>query len=623
MNNIVFPEQIKKTLLSIMITILPLGLFLIVEMGYNLQLDILGQMSRISLLINYILYELIVLIVYCLFPHPRISLVLLTISILVFSIVNHFVTELKGMPISFADFRAVTTALSVAGNYKFVPDLQVYKSVLTAAWVILGIILFIRKSVITENNVIRYSICVFSLLSFLFVSHNIDHFIEVPNTEMGMGDLFFAYMKNGYLPITLSDIKASSVQPPDEYSPERVTSILLPYITSGESPRQTEKPIIIGIMNEAFSDLSVLGPIEKQSEILSYVYSLKNDPQTIAWGSCLVSIRGTGTANSEFEFLTGDSLRYLGNTCPYNFYDMRGVPNMASSLKSEGYYTIAMHPESATNWRRNGVYPEFGFDEFLTYEDYVGYDTISNETESILNADDRKKVGGRISDLGDYKKLISVLEKQTGPAFLFNVTMQNHSGYSKLYESILKNPVDSDPLINIDEEAATYETLMKMSDNAIEYLVEYLRNYEKPVILVLFGDHQPDLNDAVEDGLMVRHTAESGLEKQQTKYLTQFFIWSNYDTGYRFESKVVSANYLGILTGKAAGLKMTAFDKYLMDQFTQIPAMNKYAFIDKDMIWHNYDEENEFSKWFIDYEMIQYNNLFDVQNNVKLFHNIE
>ena len=190
-------------------------------------------------------------------------------------------------------------------------------------------------------------------------------------------------------------------------------------------------------------------------------------------------------------------------------------------------------------------------------------------------------------------------------------------------ESILKNPVDSDPLINIDEEAATYETLMKMSDNAIEYLVEYLRNYEKPVILVLFGDHQPDLNDAVEDGLMVRHTAESGLEKQQTKYLTQFFIWSNYDTGYRFESKVVSANYLGILTGKAAGLKMTAFDKYLMDQFTQIPAMNKYAFIDKDMIWHNYDEENEFSKWFIDYEMIQYNNLFDVQNNVKLFHNIE
>ena len=617
-------HKIRVILSNLMLAILPLGLFAIVEFAYNLQMGFWTSMSVDSLLLNYLLYGLVVVFTYCVFPHPRVSLVILTLVFFIYAAINHFVTELKGIPITISDIRAVRTAMAVMGDYEYAPDILLYKSIIVTIWMVFGIILLVRRPVDQgkKKMLARYATGVSAFVCFILLFINLDSFLsDVSNNELEMGDLIHAYELNGYLPVMLSDVGAASVKKPENYSPEKVEKILSQYDSSEIQKDESEQPLIIGIMNEAFSDLSVLGSISNQEKILDYVYSLKDDPNTISWGSCLVSIRGTGTANTEFEFLTGDSLRFFGNGCPYNYNSMRGVPNFASNIKAEEYTAIAMHPEAATNWRRNGVYPEFGFDDFLSYEDYIGYETISDEKDEVLNTDDPTKTGGRISDLGDYKKLIDVLEEQEAPSFLFNVTMQNHSGYSKLSKSVTENLVDSDPIINADEESATYETLISLSDDAIEYLVEYLRNYDKPVILVLFGDHQPDLDDSVENALMARNTEESSLAKSQKKYMTQYFIWANYDTGFKYTaSDVVSANYLGILTRKAAGCKLSAFENYLLAQMEEIPAMNRFGYLADDGEWHSYDEENKYSHWFKNYELIQYNNLFDVEENQELFH---
>lgn len=622
--NIHIPKKLSVTLSALLLALLPIGLFFIVEFGYNQLLSFWNRMSVSALVINYVWFAFLVLFTYCVFPHPRISLIVLTLLTLIYSVINHFVTELKGMPITINDFRALKTAMAVMGDYEYVPDLLLFKSLIVAAGVILGIILFIKplKITSTRGKIIKYSIGAASAVCLVLLSLNMNHFLtDVSDSELDVGDMNYAYEVNGYIPVTLSGISSLKVEEPEEYGAEIVRDMLLKYDTPKHQTISKERPMIIGIMNEAFSDLSVLGPVENQEKIFDYLYSLKGDPNTIAWGSCLVSVRGTGTANTEFEFLTGDSLRYIGNVCPYNYYSMRDVPNLASNLKAEGYHAIAMHPESATNWRRNGVYPEFGFDEFLSYADYAGYDTISYETDEVNNTDNPKKAGGRVSDLGDYKKLIDVLEMQNDPTFLFNVTMQNHSGYSKLHESVLNHPADSDPILNADDESSTYETLMALSDDALEYLVEYLREYKKPVILVLFGDHQPDLPDEVEDALMSRSTNNSQLAKNETKYMTSYFIWSNYSTGIKYDSSdIVSANYLGAMVRNAAGLHLTAFEKYMLAQREEIPAMNRFGYLGTDGIWHNYDEENLFSDWLNHYELIQYNNLFDKENNQIFFH---
>lgn len=624
--NIQIPEKLSKALSILMMAILPVGLFFIVEFGYNYLLAFWSRMSITALAVNYAWFAMLVIGVYCLFSHPRVALTALTLLTLLYATANHFVTELKGMPITISDLRAVRTAVAVMGDYDYVPDLLLFKSIMVAAWLVFGIILFIRRpeSMSNRGRNIKRLVGVGLLVCLVILSMNMNHFLsETFESELDMGDMRYAYEINGYIPVTLSGLSTIKVEAPEGYSAEKVREILTPY-DKGDQPKETEHPMIICIMNEAFSDLSVLGPIKNQKKILDYVYSLKDDPNTVAWGSCLVSIRGTGTANTEFEFLVGDSLRFYGGGCPYNDCSMRGVPNLASKLKAKGYHTIAMHPEAATNWRRNGVYPEFGFDEFLSYKDYIGYETISNEADDVLNSDDNNKAGGRISDLGDYKKLIDVLEEQKGPAFLFNVTMQNHSGYSKLDKRIADNLVDSDTIINADKEAATYETLIAISDDALEYLIEYLRDYDKPVIVALFGDHQPDLSDTVEGGLMSRNPEKSSLAKDETKYMTQYFIWSNYDTGFKYSSSdVISANYIASIMRKATGCELTAFENYLLAQMNSIPAMNRSGYLGDDAKWHSYDEDNQYTDWVKKYEMIQYNNMFDVEENVDLFHTTE
>lgn len=609
---------------AIMLAILPAGLFLIVEVAYNPLLSFWVRMNNSALVINYVWFMLLVLFVYCVFPHPRISLTMLTVLTMIYAAINHFVTELKGAPITIADIRALKTAIEVMGDYEYVPDVMLYKSILISAWMILGIIIFVKPLIITrrKSRIVKFAFGAISMICLVLLSLSMNRFLSgVSGEEMNHGDMAYAYEVNGYIPVMMSGINTAKVMKPDGYSPEAVYTILSPFNTSAEDTAMQEKPMIICIMNESFSDLSVIGPIENQKKILDYLYSLKNDPNTIAWGSCLVSVRGTGTANSEFEFLTGNSLRFDKSGCPYYNYSMRGVPSLASNLKASGYHTIAMHPESATNWRRNGAYPELGFDEFLSYQDYAEYETISDEPDTVLDVDDVNKSEGRISDLGDYQKLLDVLKGQEEPTLIFNVTMQNHSGYSHLNKRVTDNLVDSDPVINGDKEAATYETLMAISDDALEYLIEYFRGYDRPVILVLFGDHQPDLSDSVEDTLMDRNENMNSLQKKEAKYLTQYFIWSNYNSLVKFNSAdIVSPNYIGSMVRKAAGCKLTPFEKYLLAQMESIPAMNQFGYLADDGEWHSYEEENQYTGWIDKYELIQYNNMFDVNENKNLFH---
>lgn len=120
-----------------------------------------------------------------------------------------------------------------------------------------------------------------------------------------------------------------------------------------------------------------------------------------------------------------------------------------------------MHPNKATNWKRSTAY------RFLDFDDFISIDQFS---------DTAKRYRGMISDQANYEKIVETYEnKEPGsPFFLFDVTMQNHSGYTNRYfqADINCNGYDSD-------EADQYFSLLKLSDEAISYLIRYFQQVDE------------------------------------------------------------------------------------------------------------------------------------------------
>ena len=173
-------------------------------------------------------------------------------------------------------------------------------------------------------------------------------------------------------------------------------------------------------MNESLAELKTAGDFTTNTEYFPFMDSLE---ENTVRGSLCVPVFGSMTSNTEFEFLTGDSMALLpANSIAYQFNVKPGTYSMVSTLKDQGYYSVAMHPYPGENWNRVECYQNMGFDAFLDQEFYEGSEELRNY----------------ISDEADYQKLIQVVEAKENPEdklFIFNVTMQNHGGYEGTYDN--------------------------------------------------------------------------------------------------------------------------------------------------------------------------------------------
>ena len=373
-----------------------------------------------------------------------------------------------------------------------------------------------------------------------------------------------------------------------------------------------ERPTVIAIMNESFSDLNTVGPLSCTAEHLRFLKSLKDDPGTVEYGWNYVSTTGGGTSTTEFEFLTGNSMSELQGTNPYGAFTFDGKPSLVQVYKEHGYAAIAMHPEDPNNWRRKTVYPALGFDDFLSIDDFQGY---------------QKTVRDRISDRGDYEKLLDVLKANPDPLFLFNVTMQNHGEYDL-------SLIPEEQRVTVDGEYASYqdlsayESLIHQSDEALSFLIESLRGLDRPVLLCFFGDHQPNLDDKLEQKLSNagKQEGEPELITEERRYMVPYFIWSNYgvqpsDVKTNAEgTDISSTNYLGVRVQAYAGLALSSYGNFLLSQRDAIPVLNKLGYYGDDGAWHSFDEKNAaYTPWIEQYNIVEYNALFDKKREEQFY----
>ena len=142
---------------------------------------------------------------------------------------------------------------------------------------------------------------------------------------------------------------------------------------TSQSGADTGMPNIIVVMNESFSDLSVLGDFKTNEDYLPFLHSLQQGAENTVTGMLNVSVCGGNTADTEYEFLTGNTMAFLPQgSIPYQQYVNGERPSLASYLQSLGYETVATHPYYATGWNRDKVYPWLGFEQSIFKDQYYG-----------------------------------------------------------------------------------------------------------------------------------------------------------------------------------------------------------------------------------------------------------
>ena len=346
-----------------------------------------------------------------------------------------------------------------------------------------------------------------------------------------------------------------------------------------------------------------------------------------------VPVDGAGTANSEFEFLTGDSIAFLPNgACAYESYINRSRSRRWFPLWTRwSYGRAAFHPYYGENWSRDEVYPHLGFDRYVDISTILGEDLVSEYRADNNFAKYGQAVEERypdqqvflrryVSDAFDYAKVIEMYEENEAnggqPFFMFNVTMQNHSGYLSTYSNFDQEVWLTGSMAGKYPKVDQYLSLIKKSDEAVQNLISYYSTVDEPTIICFFGDHQPSVETEFYEELYGKSLDELTLEEEEQMYMTPFFIWANYD----IEEKTVDAvslNYLSTLLLETADLPMTEYQQYLAELHDILPIINTLGYMDKDGNWYRIDDETSpYYDLIEDYRKVQYNHLLDKQNRV-------
>ncbi len=353
------------------------------------------------------------------------------------------------------------------------------------------------------------------------------------------------------------------------------------------------KPNIIAIMCESYADLTCVADFATSQEVTPFYDSVSDN---VIKGNIYVSTYGGGTANSEFEFLTGNSMAFLPTgSIPYQQYIDSPTGSLAQILDSNGYLTYAVHPYEASGWNRTEVYQDFGFDQFLSQTDFVN--------PSYMR--------GYISDSSSYSKLIDLYNsKPEGqPIFLFNVTMQNHGGYTKQYSNFT-NDVTLTDFPGEYPETEQYLSLIHQSDKALESLISYFSTVDEPTVICFFGDHLPSLKNGFYEKLLGKDLSDLSSEEMLKLYQTPFLIWANYDIKEQSIDKM-SANYLSTLLLQTAGIDLPDYNQKLSELYQSYPVINSMAAIASDGTVYPSVSSAPENDDFDAYAILQYNNLFD------------
>lgn len=550
-----------------------------------------GTMGFVKYFIGVLFILTCSFVLYAITGKVRLAMILPAIVFGALATANAYVYSFRSVLLEPTDFMSAKTAWNVIDNYSFFPvPMQI-----AAAWCLLigWVIHLVRRKNHFEKNLLKKMRKVSAVLGGILTVGLAVYILNLHTYHwMDEGAFFNCY----YLDF-LAKVKELKVEKPSGYQTEELNILSEKYknqATEGQTPH------IIVVMNESFADLNVIGELKTNIEVMPYISDLV---ENTIWGYALSSVFGGNTANSEYEFLTGNSMAWFpANTIPYQQYMGENTYSVVRYLKQEyDYECIAMHPFSASGWNRTNVYSYLGFNQQMFLEDFPGQKLWRNY----------------ISDEEMFEEMIRVYEeKKENPIFLFGITMQNHGGYEydgeNCKQTVYINSQGKYP------KAEQYLSCIHETDQAVEMLLEYFKSVEEDVVIVFFGDHLPKIEEEFYEEL--NEGEFDSLEERLNRYRIPFFVWANYDIEEQ-QIECSSINYLSNYMYEAAGIPLPPYNQFLSDLEEIIPAMNSIGYLSKETAgFQEYEETSEEERqWLSLYNKLQYNAVFDQKNIISAF----
>ncbi|MBQ6702032.1 MAG: LTA synthase family protein [Clostridia bacterium] len=467
--------------------------------------------SPYSFLFNY----LIILLTYSIalfFPRKGFALAVVSTVWLALTVTNCIILIFRLTPFSATDFSMVVNMMGIIDIY-----LNLFQLLLIIAGILLFIALLIffwRKNPKSKVDFKHNSIFLISVVAITMLAGFIGNSTGLlcrsfPNINKAYKDYGFAYC------FTLS-IFDTGIDEPEEYAPDTVEDILRQIDFENNVPPENT-PNIIVIQLESFFDVNRITPLRTETDPVPNLTYLKNN---YPHGLIEVPSIGGGTANTEFEILTGMNLDHFGpGEYPYKtIMQTATCESPAFTLKNYGYTAHALHNHTATFYDRLFVYSSLGFDTFTSLE--MMYGAEQNEL-------------GWAKDKVLTEHIISCLNSTEGKDFIFTVTVQAHGKYPDdvdMTEDSIKVDFEGSSDDDVQSNYQYFIEQINDSDAFIGALLAYLSDFDEPTAVLLYGDHFPTIE--LDDGDL----------SEGTIYHTDWVIWANYELDC--ENKTLSSYQL-------------------------------------------------------------------------------
>ena len=543
---------------------------------------------------------------------PALGLVMLALL----GATQHYVLEFRGSSILPSDLFAARTALSVSGGYTYgLSDGMLGGLSALAAGLFAASLLHPARQLDVADGVHRAVLAQGPLASFVLLSATLvamAALVCAPNYKTTFGadlDYWWSkdwYERQGFIPSFVYACQDLAISAPEGYSTDAAQSAeaaLTQQYASDEgiqrrrqaATRQfaTTQPNVIAIQNETFCDLSNFRGLQNGYEGPAFWNG--GMPNVLLRGAFAVSVFGGGTCNTEFEFLTGNSLAFVGTAkYPFTMYDLSDASSLPRQLAALGYRTLGMHPNLASNWNRDRAYAQLGFDEFLSMDDFEGAEEFHTH----------------VSDWATYERSLDLLRTSDKPVFVFDVTMQNHSGYdtgsipSDMLRGYAIDGLSPDDTFQLNE----YLACIDESDRALERLVAELRQLDEPTVVVMYGDHHPWFSAAIND---VLYPDEDDLAHAERIHQTSYVVWANFDVaGWTAASDAddTSADLLGAMMLDAIGAPLSSFQTAQLGARQSIRALNANGLLGSDGAWHAFDDAGAYAQTLDNLALVEHLN---------------
>lgn len=452
------------------------------------------------------------------------ALTLLSCLCLATGITNSFLMHYRHTPFIAADFFVIKSALDVMDVY-----MTKFQIVLAITGIIGSLTLMIIVFIKEKAKKIQFKkLCVAFFISLCATAIPLN--MTSPDANAAQNKtLIDTAEKNGFLYCFINSIFTNGLDMPDEYNHWRIMSILNEIKPKKTNISDTEKPNIIAIQLESFIDPYLIEGTDYSENPIPNFTRLKQENTS---GLLDVAVYGGGTANTEFEILTGMNVRYFGlGEYPFEtVLQEQPIDSVAYNLSRNGYKTHAMHNHTGSFYNRNLVYPNLGFDTFTSseYMNEIQYTYLGWEKSNVF------------TDLA-----FECMEQSEEKDFMFIVTSQCHGKYPTKHSRKQSIKVTECP-DEIKEEKSEIEYFVNEMHDEDKWLGEFidlLSDYKEPVIVVIYGDHFPSIR------------MPEAMQKDNRIYQPEYIIWSNYKEenndidlpAYRLMSSVLDK--AGIHTG--------------------------------------------------------------------------